>query len=318
MTVGCNATDTPEQGLEFVFEGCTYNSSFDHVIPHYDIKSLNPRVQLRTEEPNIRGEYTHLYDDQLKNIIEGYNVFAGDDDPNAGPATIPTRNKGKQSCSQRPSLETPIKIVKGLYSTSSHSGNYSNWIAEQTIEQGGSKIQHPHCATAVVNSYANLDVFPFVCMHAFGLEEFTLWLFSTPLARSYGFEHTFGPKNMLLMRGDFLYAGGPGCNARAHLKFFPRETAGWTRKCSFWNLPGNTIQPIFLWQNPTYPFGFPMASEPNPNGDIEITYPPSTTTLLRIRSQKQCREAAVLYVPDTKRTRHDRKELYRKIQTQAW
>ena len=123
-----------------MFEGCTYNSSFDHVIPHYDRNSVNPRVQMRTEDPNIRGEYTHLYDDQLKNIIEGYNVFAGDDDPHAAPASIPKHNKATQRCSQRPPLGTPIKIVKGLYSSSSHSGNYSIWRAEQTIVQGGSNI----------------------------------------------------------------------------------------------------------------------------------------------------------------------------------
>ncbi len=156
-------------------------------------------------------------------------------------------------------------------------------------------------------------------MHAFGLEEFTLWLLPTPLARSYGFEHTFQPKNLLLMRGDFVYAGGPRCNARAYLKFFPRETAGWTRKRSFWNLPGNPIEPTFLWQKPTYPFGFPMVTKPDPNGDIVITYPPSTTTLLRIpRTKKQCLDAGVLYIPQTKRTRHDRRSLCAKIKTQSW
>ena len=134
-----------------MFEGCTYNSGFDHVIPHYDRTSINPRVQLRTEKPNIRGEYTNLYEDQLKNIIEGYNVFAGDDDPNAGPATIRTRNKAKQRCGQTPPVETPIKIVKGLYSSSSQSGNYSNWIAEQTIE-------HYYSRAAIISIIYDLTI----------------------------------------------------------------------------------------------------------------------------------------------------------------
>ena len=316
-----HALDAPEDGLEYVFEGCIHNSIVDHVVPHFDEESVNPRVQLRTEEPNVRGEYSNLYEEQLRNIIEGYDVYPGEDEPCAWNSTIAERHKAKQR--QRgnriPPHQIPIKRVKGLFPSSCDSGKYSNWKATQTILKGGTNIQHPHCDNAVVNSYVNLDVFPFVCVHAFGVSAYKLWLLPNPLARSYGFEHTFGPKNMLLMRGDFVHAGGAGYNPRAHMEFPPRETAGWTRKRSFWNLRAQKIHPTFLWQKPTYPFGFPIVAEPNEDGDVVISYPPNMTKLLRIpMSKKQCLAEGVLYIPESKRTRHERRALCTKLQSQSW
>ena len=268
----------------------------------------------------MRGEYTSLYEEQLRNIIEGYDVFAGDDEPSAWNSTHAERTKAKQrQRGNKTPQQPPIRRAKGLYPASADSGKYSNWKATQTILKGGTNIQHPHCDNAIVNSYVNLDVFPFVCIHAFGVSEFKLWLLPNPLARSYGFEHTFGPKNMLLMRGDFVHAGGAGFHPRGHMDFFPRETAGWTRKRSFWNLRANKIHPTFLWQKPTYPFGFPIVTEPNECGDVVITYPPNMTKLLQIpMSKKQCLAEGVLYIPEAKRTRHDRRALCGRIQSQSW
>ncbi len=93
---------------------------------------------------------------------------------------------------------------------------------------GGTNHQHPHCDNAiVVNTYANLNVFPFVCIHGFGISEFGMWLLPTPLARHYGFYHTFAAKNVLIMRGDFVHVGGPGStNTRGHLDFFREKLPG--------------------------------------------------------------------------------------------
>jgi hypothetical protein len=132
-------------------------------------------------------------------------------------------------------------------------------------------------------------------------------------------EYTFGPQNLLLMRGDFVHAGGQGVNARAYMKFCPRETAGWTRQRSFWNLSGNKMHSTFLWQKPTYPFGFPSVTEPEANGNIVITYPPRNTRLLRTpMSKKQCVDDGLLYVPEAKHTRHARRALCAKLQYQSW
>ena len=315
----CNELVDQEEGLEYVFEGVQSYSHADHLVPHYDEESINPRVQLRTDDPNTRGEYTSLYEDQLKNIIEGYEVLAGDEEPIAWSSTIADRNKSKQRQRQKAPLTTTIKRVQGLFPSLSDSAKYSNWKATQTILKGGTNIQHPHCDNGIVNTYAALDVFPFVCLHAFGVSEFKVWLLPNPLARSYGFEHTFAPKNMLIMRGDFVHAGGPGTSPRGHFEFFPRETAGWARKRSFWNQRGNNIVPTFLWQHPTYPFGFPNVADPDEQGWVVITYPPSMTRLLRIpMSKKQCDTEGVLYIPEANRTRHDRRALCAKIQSQSW
>ena len=309
----------PEKGLEFVFEGVRHNSLVDHVVPHFDTECVNPRLQLCTDEPNVRAEYSGLYEEQLRNIIEGYEVVPGEEEPIAWTSTIEERKKIKRVPKNRTGLQPPVQRVKGLFPPLSESGSYSNWKGVQTILQGGTNIQHPHCDNAIVNSYNNLDVFPFVCVHAFGVSEFKMWLLPNPLQRHYGFEHTFEPKNMLLMRGDFVHAGGPGRFPRAHMEFFPRETAGWTRKRSFWNIRGNKVHPTFLWQKPTYPFGFPSVTEPDAEGDVTITYPPNLTRLLRTpMSKKQCLDENVLFVAESKKTRHVRREICAKVQSQSW
>ena len=299
-----------------MFEGVITNSICDHFTPHYDEESVNARMQLRTDEPNVRAEYSNLYEEQLKNIIEGYDIYAGEDEPIPWTSTLAERNKAKLR--QRKQAQ-PVKRVNGLFPPSSDASVYSNWKAVQTILVGGTNIQHPHCDNGMVNSYNNADVFPFVCVHGFGVDEFKLWLLPNPLARSYGFEHTFGPKQMLLMRGDFVHAGGPGRNPRGHLEFFPRETAGWNRKRSWWNLKGGKMAPTFLWQKPTFPFGFPNVTEPDVNGDIVMTYPPSLTKLLKTpMSQKQCETEGILYIPESKKVRHERRAACAKIQNQSW
>ena len=100
----CTELVDQEEGLEYVFEGVTHYSHVDHLGPHYDEDSINPRVQLRTDVPNTRGEYTSLYEDQLKNIIEGYEVLAGEEEPIAWSSTLADRNKSKQRQRQKASL----------------------------------------------------------------------------------------------------------------------------------------------------------------------------------------------------------------------
>ena len=78
------------------------------------------------------------------------------------------------------------------------------------------------------------------------------------------------------------------------------------------------MAPTFLWQKPTFPFGFPNVTEPDVNGDIVMTYPPSLTKLLKTpMSQKQCETEGILYIPESKKMRHERRAACAKIQNHS-
>jgi hypothetical protein len=101
-------TDDTDNGLEHVFEGVVKNSIVDHVVPHYDENSANPRLQLKTD--TVREEYSKLYDEQLRNIIEGYDVFHGDEDPIAFNSTTTGRTKGRP---QNKNMSSAPPVLKG-------------------------------------------------------------------------------------------------------------------------------------------------------------------------------------------------------------
>lgn len=66
--------------LDYVFEGIIRNSIVDHFVPMMSpATSENPRVQLKPG--TTRTEYTNMYNEQLRNIIEGYNVYEGQEEP---------------------------------------------------------------------------------------------------------------------------------------------------------------------------------------------------------------------------------------------
>jgi hypothetical protein len=71
-------TDEVDEGLEYVLEGVTKNAFVDHVVPHYDKETPWPRLQL---DPENRAEYYSLYEGQLRDIIEGYDIYEGEEDP---------------------------------------------------------------------------------------------------------------------------------------------------------------------------------------------------------------------------------------------
>ena len=312
-------TDEADDGLEYVFEGVTKNAFVDHVVPHYDKETSWPRLQLDSER---RAEYYNLYESQCRDIIEGYDVYEGEEEPISFNSTLAQTKKIRpQNKNMSSSSPAVLRHVPGLFPSDSETSKFANWKASHTVLTGGTNHQHPHCDNAIVNSYANLDVFPFVCIHGFGVSEFGLWLHPSPLARQYGFYHTFAAKNMLIMRGDFVHAGGPGStNTRGHLEFFPREGAGWNRKRSFWNMKNfHKIHPTFLWQLPTFPFAYPSAAEPTADGDITITYPANLTRTLQLPlSQKQCKKENMAYVPETRHAKLQRRAECAKIQAQDW
>jgi hypothetical protein len=314
--------------LEVVFEDVIMNDRVDHYTPSFDKEHVNARVQLdmgRTGYQDIRGIYTRKYEEQLHNIISGYDLFEGDTPvafetvPELAPRTV------KKSTAPRARVGgVKIGHVDGMFPAGSDASKSVNWKCAQTILKGGVNYQHPHCDTARVNSYAGLDIFPFVCIHSFGQEAFSMWLGPGLPTRSYGFLHTFDPKNMLFMRGDFVHAGAVGTRPRAHMEFFPLEGAGWTRKKSPWTYTAASIkdkyQTTYLWQLPSCPFGYPTVTSPDPKtGDMVVSYPASTTRLLSLPfTAKMCLDDNIEYKEDATSVLEARRKEARRIDGQGW
>jgi hypothetical protein len=140
-------------------------------------------------------------------------------------------------------------IIAGMFEGGG-AGNSANWKLNWNTLIGGTNYQHPHTDTGRVGTYSSLDVFPFVALHGFGLDPFSLWLLPEPFDLRYGFLHTFEAHQLLLMRGDFVHAGVPSPIPRGHMEFFPLHGAGWTRRPAYWARKGYQ-QVAFPWQHPT-------------------------------------------------------------------
>ena len=175
--------------------------------------------------------------------------------------------------------------------------NPDNWIAKMTNICGGEEYQHAHADQAWPMELEGEQVFPFVASHGFGVHHQEMWLL-TKSARGrieYGILHTLPPSALLLMRGDFVHAGGAWWEPRCHMKFFPRTEAGLIRERDdhYWLLPkfktdiseetdDTNVEHVFLWQHYTFPFGFPDTEhEFNVKRNcVEevVTYPPELTS----------------------------------------
>jgi hypothetical protein len=177
----------------------------DHFVPMLSPStSENPRVQLQAA--TTRTEYTKIYNEQPRNIIEGYDVCEGQEQPLDFEAKRPEKTR-KPPNKNRKSNELPIqprllKHVEGIFPRGSERANLDNWIAAANVVKGDDNYQHAHCDQGKYDEFNNLDLFPFVCLHAFGKESFELWVLPQPDKRTYGFLHTFAPSNMVFMRGD--------------------------------------------------------------------------------------------------------------------
>ena len=317
-----------DKGLEVVFEDVILNERCDHYVPSFDKEHVNARVQLDTGRKgyqDIRGIYTSLYEEQLRNIISGYDLYEGDVPiPFDEMTPAPSVGKRKAPAARTPTTRTKIGEVQGMFSRDSSASEYSNWKCAQTILRGGVNYQHPHSDTARVNSYAGLDIFPFVALHGFGVDKFSLWVGPGLPVRTYGFLHTFDAKNMVFMRGDFVHAGGAGTRQRGHMQFFPLEGAGWRRSRSPWTctMPAhdNSVEATFLWQLPTSPFAYPSVSSPDfKTGNMIMSYPPYVTYSLRLPyTPKICKEERLEWVAEPSHVQERRRKEARRIDAQVW
>ncbi len=118
-----------ETKLDYVFEGIVLNSKVDHYVPMFSSNtSENPRVQLQAD--TTRWEYTNTYNEQLRNIIEGYDIYEGHEQRidfkykrPAKPRTRPTSKIGNQDGPVPPRL---VKEVPGMFSRGTDRGKFSN------------------------------------------------------------------------------------------------------------------------------------------------------------------------------------------------
>jgi hypothetical protein len=181
-----------------------------------------------------------------------------------------------------------------------HKKNPDNWICKMTNIVGGEHFQHPHADQAWPLEYEGERTFPFVASHGFGIHPHQMWLL-TKSARGkneYGILHTLPPTALLLMRGDFVHAGGALWYPRCHMKFYPRVEAGLVKGYddNYWLLPkfkhdiseetkDSEIETVFLWQHFNFPFGFPDTTRKlNVHQrqciDEYLTFPPEVTKRL--------------------------------------
>jgi hypothetical protein len=164
---------------------------------------------------------------------------------------------------------------------------------------GGEHYQHVHADQAWPFEHEGERTFPFVASLGFGVHPQKMWLLpkSARGKNEYGILLTLPPTALLLMRGDFVHAGGAQLFPRCHMKFYPRLEAGRVKQGddNYWLLPNfkkdiseeTTLQNaehVFLWQHYTFPFGYPH-TERTFNAkqgcvDEVVTYPPELTKRL--------------------------------------
>ena len=177
--------------------------------------------------------------------------------------------------------------------------NPSNWIYKMTNIVGGTEYQHAHADQAWPFELEGEKTYPFVATHGFGVNPFQFWLLtkSTRGKNEYGILHTLPCTALLLMRGDFVHAGGAMWYPRCHMKFYPRLGAGSVKKRddNYWLLPNfkpdiseetsvKDIEHVFLWQHYNFPFAYPHSvrtyNVKQACVDDIVTFPPELTNHL--------------------------------------
>jgi hypothetical protein len=195
--------------------------------------------------------------------------------------------------------------------TSRHKTNPANWMYKMTNIVGGLEYQHPHADQGWGMDYEGEPTFPFVATHGFGRYPFEMWLLAkgTRGKNDYGFLHTMKATSLLLMRGDFIHAGGISWHPRCHMKFYPRVAAGLVKGQAqqYWLGPhfqcdldeekwkDSQVEQSFLWQHYLHPFAYPkvLATFNKVTKQVEdvVKYVPSITHGL-MSDEKRCRARA--------------------------
>jgi hypothetical protein len=167
-----------------------------------------------------------------------------------------------------------------------------NWIKSMTNIVGGTEHQHAHADQGRPQSFRDQTTFPFVATHGFGRYTFDLWILPNGTNDiKYGYLQTFSATSLVLLRGDFVHAGGVSQDPRCHMSFYPLPEAGLVHDHAnhYWLEDVDTAPEArrfgtsFLWQGPHFPFAYPFATQkPNSVGQMRtvLSYPPEVTAFL--------------------------------------
>ena len=99
-------------------------------------------------------------------------------------------------------------IIKGMFAKENSSpgldpANPDNWHMAQNVVWGGTGHQHPHCDQGKAGSFNTEQIFPFVCIHGFGLHEFVMWLLPAQKMRDYRVSLSLSQKRYAVLAGGF-------------------------------------------------------------------------------------------------------------------
>ena len=317
----------PEDCKETIFEGATFCDNSAFVDSHYDRVTDIARCQMKSVQTGAQAAKWKAYKDkygmQTNHIIEGFTVYEGMETSVDADLRPNTRKKGttkkkgpaqpaEKDVSSEPLQPTILKQEQGMFTGAA--GVAANWKMGATSIVNGFGYQHPHADAGRPDSYRGMKIFPFVTIHGFGVDPFTMWLLPDPFSNTnkYGFLHTFRADQILLMRGDFVHAGVPSTVPRGHMKFFPSAEAGWNQENSFWHRKGWEAV-TFLWQGSHPPFGYPHIGTPDLSGKQVVHYPVSYTKMLRYPfTPDECALLGITYEAPTEEDKANRTALKKK------
>ncbi len=224
---------------------------------------------------------------------------------------------GPDSISSRSAqMEDIIKALfakETLKSGRNPAADPNNWHMSQNIVWGGTEHQHSHCDQTKAGSFVYDEVFPFVCIHGFGVHEFIMWLLPAKTKREYGFPFKFPKNAILFIRGDFIHAGWYSQLFRGHLEFFPKAAARWTRtRYPYWRqrtLCEHGQKITFLIPDMrTFPFAYPEFTEEDEQGNQTVCYPSRFTEDVFPHLEQEY----TLQAPNTSKDEAESKPLTRK------
>jgi hypothetical protein len=165
-----------------------------------------------------------------------------------------------------------------------------NWICKMNNICGGTEHQHPHADLGRPMQFRDEETYPFTATHGFGCNTFQLWMLPNSNDVRYGYLHTFSASCLVLLRGDFLHAGGVAKEPRCNMQFYPLPPAGLVHghEDHYWleqdytatEEEARSFQTSFLWQGPHFPFAYPFATyRENSMGRVRtvLSYPPAVT-----------------------------------------
>jgi hypothetical protein len=175
----------PEDCKEEIFEAATFRDDSAFVDGYFDNLNENGRKQMKQVQTGAQStkwkQYKEQYGLQAAQIIEGFTQYA-ETPCRPGPKIVNmATRKSHPIVSDDTTEATPptiLKQVSGMFE--GKAGNSYNWKLGHTSLINGTGYQHPHADAGRPESFKGLNIFPFVTLHGFGVDSFSLWLFPEP------------------------------------------------------------------------------------------------------------------------------------------